>query len=175
MVCLEQGDWSGPADYMSASPEAELAWVDRWSPDPNVRRGPADYPLTGDADVRPVMFNGVGGGLVQWAAMWQPLLASDLRVRSLDGVADDWPIGWSDLAGPYAQVARRHVGVGPGRRSGSARDGAVPESSGADRQRSGWPPRTAWTGSAGTGGPAPTPSHRGVTARCRPVSGAAPA
>ncbi len=106
VVCLEQGDWTGPADYMSAEPEAELAWIERWNPDPNARRGPADYPLTGEADVRPVMYNGVGGGLVQWAAMWQPLMASDFRVRSLDGVADDWPIGWADLAGPYARVAR---------------------------------------------------------------------
>ena len=106
VVCLEQGDWAGPADYLSDRPEAELAWVERWNPDPNARRGPADYPLTGEADVRPVMYNGVGGGLVQWAAMWQPLLPSDFQVRTLDGVADDWPIGWWDLAGPYAQVAR---------------------------------------------------------------------
>ncbi len=105
VVCLEQGDWAGPADYLSDQPEAELAWVERWNPDPNARRRPADYPVTGEADVRPVMYNGVGGGLVQWAAMWQPLLASDFWVRTLDGVADDWPIGWSDLAEPYARVA----------------------------------------------------------------------
>ncbi|MYE97907.1 MAG: GMC family oxidoreductase, partial [Acidimicrobiaceae bacterium] len=122
VVCLEQGDWTGPADYMSGSPEAELAWIEKWSPDPNTRRGPADYPLTGEADVRPVMYNGVGGGLVQWAAMWQPLLASDFRARTLDGVADDWPIGWSDLAEPYAQVARE-MSV-----SGLGGDPALPES-----------------------------------------------
>lgn len=121
VVCLEQGDWVGPADYMSAQPEAELAWVERWNPDPNVRQGLADYPLTGDADVRPVMYNGVGGGLVQWAAMWQTLLASDFRVRTLDGIADDWPIGWGDLADCYAQVAR-DMSV-----SGLGGDPALPE------------------------------------------------
>ncbi len=121
VVCLEQGDWAHTADYMSATPEAELAWVQRWSPDPNARRNPADYPLTGDADIRPVMYNGVGGGLVQWAAMWQPLLASDFRVRSLDGVADDWPIGWADLAEPYSRVAH-DLSV-----SGLAGDPALPE------------------------------------------------
>ena len=106
---------------MSATPEAELAWVQRWNPDPNVRRNPADYPLTGEADIRPVMYNGVGGGLVQWAAMWQPMLPSDFRVRSLDGVADDWPIGWPDLAAAYGQVAYdRSV-------SGLAGDPALPE------------------------------------------------
>ena len=121
VVCLEQGDWVHTADYMSATAEAELAWVQRWSPDPNVRANPADYPLTGDAEVRPVMFNGVGGGLVQWAAMWQPLLASDFKVRSLDGVADDWPIGWADLALGYEQVAH-DLSV-----SGLAGDPALPE------------------------------------------------
>ncbi len=121
VVCLEQGDWVGPGDYMSAQPEAELAWVERWNPDPNARRGLADYPLTGDADVRPVMYNGVGGGLVQWAAMWQTLLASDFRVRTLDGIADDWPIGWGDLADCYAQVAR-DMSV-----SGLGGDPALPE------------------------------------------------
>ena len=121
VVCLEQGDWVGPGDYMSAQPEAELAWIERWNPDPNVRRGPGDYPLTGEADVRPVMYNGVGGGLVQWAAMWQPLLASDFRAYTLDGVADDWPIGWGDLADSYAQVAR-DMSV-----SGLGGDPALPE------------------------------------------------
>ena len=121
VVCLEQGGWAHTADYMSATPEAELAWVQRWSPDPNARRAPADYPLTGEADVRPVMYNGVGGGLVMWAAMWQPMLASDFRVRSLDGVADDWPIGWADLAEPYGRVAR-DLSV-----SGLAGDPALPD------------------------------------------------
>ena len=122
VVCLEQGDWAQTADYMSATAEAELAWVQRWNPDPNVRRNPADYPVRGEADIRPVMYNGVGGGLVQWAAMWQPLLASDFKVRSLDGVADDWPIGWDDLAACYGEVAR-HMSV-----SGLAGDPALAES-----------------------------------------------
>ncbi len=121
VVCLEQGDWAQTADYMSATPEAELAWVQRWNPAPNVRANQADYPLTGDADIRPVMYNGVGGGLVQWAAMWQPLLVSDFRVRSLDGVADDWPISWDDLAPHYASVAHE-MSV-----SGLAGDPALPE------------------------------------------------
>ena len=121
VICLEQGDWAHTADYMGATPEAELAWVQRWNPDPMARRNPADYPLTGESDVRPVMYNGVGGGLVQWAAMWQPLLASDFKVRSMDGVADDWPITWAELAEQYGRVAR-DLSV-----SGLADDPALPE------------------------------------------------
>ncbi len=121
VVCIEQGGWSTPADYLSDQPEAELAWVERWNPDPNIRRGTADYPLTGDAEVRPVMFNGVGGGLVQWAAMWQPMLPSDFRTKTLDGVGEDWPISWRDLAGCYNRVAR-DMSV-----SGLVGDPALPE------------------------------------------------
>ncbi len=122
VVCLEQGDWVETADYLSAQPEAELGWIERWNPDPNARRAPHDYPLTGDdPDVRPVMFNGVGGGLVQWAAMWNFLLPSDFRTRTLDGVGDDWPITWFDLADQYRRVSRE-MSV-----SGLAGDPALPE------------------------------------------------
>ena len=121
VVCLEQGEWSDTADYMSAEPEAELAWHEKWNPNQNIRRNPADYPVTGDADIHPTMYNGVGGGLVQWAAMWQNLLPSDFRVRTLDGVANDWPIGWNDLA-PFYDRAARDMSV-----SGLSGDPAFPE------------------------------------------------
>ena len=122
VVCLEQGDWIHASDYLSDRPEAELGWLERWNPDPNARRRPGDYPLTGPrAEVRPVMFNGVGGGLVQWAAMWQPMLPSDFRTRTLDGVGDDWPISWFDLADQYER-AGREMSV-----SGLAGDPAMPE------------------------------------------------
>lgn len=122
VVCLEQGGRTSASDYLSALPEAELAWVERWNPDPNARRRPWDYPVTGDsAAVRPVMYNGVGGGLVQWAAMWQPMLPSDFRTRTLDGVGDDWPITWFDLADQYRRAA------GEMSVSGLAGDPALPE------------------------------------------------
>ena len=149
--------------------------MQRWNPDPNVRRNPADYPLTGDADIRPVMYNGVGGGLVQWAAMWQPLLASDFRVRSLDGVADDWPIGWADLAAPYAAVAR-DMSV-----SGLAGDPALPDMEAYPNP----PVPIGRIGAAARPGHGPSrlalvarrERHRlaAATVPCRPASAAAPA
>ena len=46
------------------------------------RDAPQDYPVTGpDADIRAVMFNGVGGSMISWAGMWHPLMPSDFRVR----------------------------------------------------------------------------------------------
>jgi choline dehydrogenase-like flavoprotein len=107
VVVLEQGTWADPDQYLSSHPEAELAWAERWNPDPLVRANPEDYPVTGpDADIRAVMFNGVGGSMISWAGMWHPLMPSDFRVRTDDGVADDWPITYADLKPFYERVAR---------------------------------------------------------------------
>ena len=115
------------------------------------------------------MYNGVGGGLVQWAAMWQPLLASDFWVRTLDGVADDWPIGWSDLAEPYARVAH-DMSV-----SGLGGDPALPDMDPYPNPpipigKIGHVAAEGWIGWDGTGGPAPTPSPHGAMDRFSPAS-----
>ena len=92
VVCLEQGDWVNPGDMPGTKPEFELLTRGEWSVWPNERKGRADYPLNvEDADADPIMFNGVGGGSVFYGAHWMRLLPSDFRVRSVDGVCDDWP------------------------------------------------------------------------------------
>jgi len=121
VVCIERGDWPDRTTILGATPEAELAWLQRWNPDPKVRRGVGDYDVSGASPVMPVLWNGVGGSMVQWAAMWHPLLPSDFRVKSLDGVADDWPWSWSDLR-PFYERAARDMGV-----SGLGGDPAYPE------------------------------------------------
>ncbi len=105
VVCLEQGDWINPADLPANFPEWELLVQDRWHHDPNVRRRPADYPIDdGPADLHPVMLSAVGGTSVYYGAQWHRLLPSDFRVRTLDGVASDWPISYRELAPYYDQV-----------------------------------------------------------------------
>ena len=70
----------------------------QWSPDPNVRGRPADYPIDVSAsDIVPLMYSGVGGSTVLYAGDWPRLTPSDFRVRSLDGVADDWPLTYEEL------------------------------------------------------------------------------
>ena len=44
-----------------------------------------------------LMFAGVGGSMLQFAGAWPRMLPSDFRVRSLDGVADDWPLTYDFL------------------------------------------------------------------------------
>lgn len=47
--------------------------------------------------VNAVVYNAVGGSMVLFAAHWQRNIPSDFRVRTLDGVADDWPLSYEDL------------------------------------------------------------------------------
>ncbi len=69
----------------------------------------------------PVMFNAVGGSSIYYGAEWPRLLPSDFRVKTLDGVADDWPISYDDLK-PYHDEVDEFIGV-----SGVGGDTAYPE------------------------------------------------
>lgn len=111
VVCLEQGERSDPAEYPGATPEWELLSRTRWNSNPNTRRGPADYPVdVSESEVSVGMFNGVGGSTILYGAQWPRLHPSDFRTRTLDGVGDDWPIGWRDLW-PYYDLVDQEMGV----------------------------------------------------------------
>ena len=56
------------------------------------------------------MYNAVGGSTLIFAGAWPRALPSDFRVRSLDGVADDWPIDYFELL-PYFYRTDRDFGV----------------------------------------------------------------
>jgi choline dehydrogenase-like flavoprotein len=105
VVCLEQGGWLSPSDFPGDKLEFELLIEKRWNADPNVRGRPEDYPCeTSDSEVDPVMFNAVGGSTIHYGAQWNRMRPVDFRVRSLDGVADDWPISYEELRPHYERV-----------------------------------------------------------------------
>jgi choline dehydrogenase-like flavoprotein len=121
VAVLEQGDWPDYNAYAGARPEWELVSQKYWHPNPNVRDRQGDYPIdNSDTAVNPLMFAGVGGSATLYGAQWMHLLPSDFRVRSLDGVADDWPYTYEDLL-PYQLRIEKEVGI-----SGLAGDPAYP-------------------------------------------------
>ena len=74
-------------------------------------RRPEDYPINDDnSPIKVVNFNGVGGSTVMYTAHWPRLHPSDFRVKTLDGVADDWPIDYDTLA-PFFAENDRMMGV----------------------------------------------------------------
>ena len=61
----------------------------------------------------------VGGSALHWGGVTNRFSAEDLRLRSLYGLADDWPIEWSELERYYCD-AERTLGV-------SGEPGPLPE------------------------------------------------
>ena len=121
ILCLEQGDWVKPSDYPSNGRDWEARQLAEFNFSPNVRAAAADYPINEvDSPIKIANYNGVGGGTVLYAGHFPRFHPSDFRVRSLDGVADDWPIDYHTLAPFYAENDRM-MGV-----SGLSGDPAYP-------------------------------------------------
>jgi choline dehydrogenase-like flavoprotein len=111
ILCLEQGDWMNPAEYPSTGLDWEVRAQGDFALSPNVRRRPADYPVNDSGSPITISnFNAVGGSTILYAGHFPRLKPSDFRVRSLDGVADDWPLDYATLE-PYWAVNDRMMGV----------------------------------------------------------------
>ena len=125
VVVLEQGDWPDYSKARADHTDFELTAGRDWSANPNRRQAPADYPINdSDSDISVVLHNAVGGSSVLFAAHWQRNMPSDFRVRSLDDVADDWPLSYEDLE-PYYERVEVDFGI-----SGLAGDTAFPPGKG---------------------------------------------
>ena len=56
------------------------------------------------------MYNAVGGSTVHYGSHYPRFHPSDFRVKTLDGVADDWPLTYDELE-PYFDLNDRIMGV----------------------------------------------------------------
>jgi choline dehydrogenase-like flavoprotein len=111
ILCLEQGGWMNPAEYPSAGMDWEIRGQGDMALSPNTRNRPADYPVNDSGSPISISnFNAVGGSTILYAGHFPRLKPSDFRVRSLDGVADDWPIDYATLE-PYWAENDRMMGV----------------------------------------------------------------
>lgn len=149
VVVLERGRRWSAEDYRGPHDDWEAAATGPWHPSPNRRRLPEDYPLNDSAaEMKPLMFNAVGGSTILYGAHWMRLLPSDFRRGTLDGAGDDWPIGYGDLAPFYDRVDRDFGASGlAGDPAGPARPefpmpplplGAIAERVAAAHARLGW-------------------------------------
>ncbi len=121
IVCLEQGGWMRQADYPTNGRDYESRVHGDFATSPNIRQRPSDYPINDDnSPIKVVNFNAVGGSTVMYTAHYPRLHPSDFRVRSLDGVADDWPVDYATLE-PFFAENDRMMGV-----SGLGGDPAYP-------------------------------------------------
>jgi choline dehydrogenase-like flavoprotein len=106
VICLEQGGYPDYTLIKNDRLDFELSKDRHFSWNPNTRNAPSDYPIDdSESEVAPLMWNGVGGSSVLYAAAWHRFRPSDFRVKTLDGVGDDWPISYEDLAPYYDRVS----------------------------------------------------------------------
>ncbi|MEE2679063.1 MAG: GMC family oxidoreductase [Myxococcota bacterium] len=121
IVCLEQGDWMNPAEYPTTRSDWEMDRFGAFGLSPNGRGRREDYPINDDdSPIKISNFNAVGGSTILYAAHFPRMHPSDFRVRSLDGVADDWPIDYATLE-PWYDLNATMMGV-----AGLAGDPAYP-------------------------------------------------
>jgi len=127
ILCLERGGWPEPKRMPAAGRNWQSASFGSFATSPNLRlqareaSASADYPIDDSQSAfKPLMWNGVGGSTVNWAAHFPRLHPSDFATRNLDGVGDDWPFGYFDLE-PYYDLNDSMMGV-----SGLAGDPAYP-------------------------------------------------
>ncbi|WP_299731891.1 GMC family oxidoreductase N-terminal domain-containing protein [uncultured Tateyamaria sp.] len=104
IVCLEQGPMPNPADYPTTGKDWEARAQRDYSASPNVRKAPADYPINDDdSPIKIVNFNGPGGGTVLFSGHFPRFHPSDFKVKTLDGIADDWPVDYETLEPFFAE------------------------------------------------------------------------
>ena len=121
IVCLEQGDWMNPLQYPSSGRDWEARGFGDMSISPNRRKRDTDYPVNdANSPISVANFNAVGGSTILYAGHFPRFHPSDFRVKTLDGVADDWPIDYQTLE-PYYAENDRMMGT-----SGLAGDPAYP-------------------------------------------------
>jgi choline dehydrogenase-like flavoprotein len=122
ILCLEQGDWMKPESYPGMRTDWELSQLGDFALSPNVRGRSEDYPINDSASpIQVSLFNAVGGSTIMYAAHFPRFHPSDFKVKTLDGVADDWPVDYQRLA-PFYDVNAHMMGV-----SGLAGDPMYPE------------------------------------------------
>lgn len=102
VVVLEAGSRFDPrTDYLTARPDFELRGRGVFEAKDDARDR-YTHPLGSPFNYSRV--KGVGGSTLHYVAIAPRLHESDFRVRSEDGVADDWPITYADLEPYYTHV-----------------------------------------------------------------------
>jgi choline dehydrogenase-like flavoprotein len=122
VVCLEQGSWTDPSKYPSTKEDWEFHRTREYSPFPNERNLPSDYPINDqESQISIANYNAVGGSTILYSGHFPRMHPSDFSTYSLDNVGSDWPFQYQDIE-KYYNLNDQMMGV-----SGLEGDPAYPE------------------------------------------------
>jgi choline dehydrogenase-like flavoprotein len=111
VLVIERGDWFDYTQVRRNDADWEARRTGELHANPNIRRGKFDYPVDDrDSPIKPMIGNWVGGSSIYWSAHVPRFRPEDFRVSSLDGIGDDWPVTYDDLA-PYYALEEARWGV----------------------------------------------------------------
>ena len=111
ILCLEQGPKLNPKTYSFERNDWEKLKQDKFNYDPNVRKLKNDYPINNEnSPISVSNFNAVGGSTVLYSGHFPRFHESDFKVKTLDGIAADWPLNYKDLE-PYYNLNDKMMGV----------------------------------------------------------------
>lgn len=125
VVVVDKGKPFDPAVLDRTNADWELRRASVLSSNPNIRKALDDDPVDdAESDIKPMFAYGTGGTSTHWSAHVPRFRPEDFRVKTLDGVASDWPIGYDDLE-PYYALAEARWGTAfvPGDPSAAPRQG----------------------------------------------------
>ncbi|MFZ4534340.1 MAG: FAD-dependent oxidoreductase, partial [Alsobacter sp.] len=111
VVCVERGDWVDVNAIPRNGADWELRRRSDWHANPNIRRWPEDEPVDDrDSPIRPMVGHAVGGSSIWWSAHMPRFRSVDFRMRSEDGVGEDWPVSLEDLE-PWFDLSEEEIGL----------------------------------------------------------------
>jgi choline dehydrogenase-like flavoprotein len=125
VTVIDRGGAFDTAALDRDAPDWELRRAGPLSSNPNLRRSVHDDPVDdAESAIKPMFSVGTGGTSTHWSAHVPRFRPEDFRVRTLDGVGRDWPIGYDDLAA-YYELAEARWGTAfvPGDPSSTPRQG----------------------------------------------------
>jgi choline dehydrogenase-like flavoprotein len=108
VLCLERGGWLRSQEMPTLTTSWQSAAFGKWATSPNLRLGVGGNPYSADyliddtaTPIKPLMWNGIGGSTINWAAHFPRMKPADFG---------DWPFDYEDLE-PYYDLNDAILGV----------------------------------------------------------------
>ena len=111
IIILDQGKKYEDNEYHKKNIDWEIKKLDKFNLNPNLRNNEYDYPIDcSNSDIEISNFNGIGGSTILYSGHYPRFHPSDFKVKSLDKVANNWPLNYYDLE-KYYEINDKITGI----------------------------------------------------------------